>query len=250
MDADSSTVVVALPWTIARQFYIFMQEEIRNEVEKLNGLQLDKLRAVVEHLNRSAARGLVAVFLLGAAVLLATGFSAFILRRRILKPVHAILQASDRMRRGDFTARAAADRSDEFGQLTPGFNLAQFALIDALPDLTEGMRVSQFHSLDQADPRAARFAMRFRERTGRPPDYGQAFAYDAVCLLRDAVLRGGYTRAGVKAYLDRLIADGTPIAGVAGTFTLGTDHDARRPLYISEVHDRTFQVVKALPASR
>lgn len=66
-------------------------------------------------------------------------------------------------------------------------------------------------------------------------------------LLRDAVLQGGYTRAGVRAYLDRLVAQAATISGVGGPFTLGPDHDARRPLYIAEVHDKGFRVLQEIP---
>jgi type II secretory pathway component PulK len=37
------------------------------------------------------------------------------------------------------------------------------------------------------------------------------------------------------------------VDGVTGSFLLGSDHDARRPLYISEVRDGAFQVLKSLP---
>jgi branched-chain amino acid transport system substrate-binding protein len=125
-------------------------------------------------------------------------------------------------------------------------NLAQFYFIEGGPELTEGVRVSQFLDVDPADPRAVKFAADFRAITATDPDYSQAFAYDAVYLLRGAALEGRYTRAGVKAYLDRLIRDRTPVRGVAGTFTLGADHDARRPLYIAEIHAGRFRTIKPL----
>lgn len=128
-----------------------------------------------------------------------------------------------------------------------GDNLAQYALPAIGPALTNGIRISQFFSLDRSDPRAERFAQTYRQLVGQNPDYAGAFAYDAVYLLRDAVLQGGYSRAGVKAYLDRLIQDRTPVRGVGGTFTFGADHDARRPLYVSEIRDGQFSILKALP---
>jgi hypothetical protein len=59
-------------------------------------------------------------------------------------------------------------------------------------------------------------------------------------------LHGHYSRAGVKAYLDGLIAGRTPVHGVAGTFTLGPDHDPRRLLYVAEVRGQQFCEVKAI----
>lgn len=124
-------------------------------------------------------------------------------------------------------------------------NLAQLWFIESEPELAEGVRVSQFIDPDPEDPRAAKFVRSFRAITGRDPDYGQAFAYDAVYLLRDALAQGRYTRAGVKAYLDRLISEKTPVHGVGGTFTLGPDHDPRRALHIAEIRNGHFHVIKS-----
>lgn len=128
-----------------------------------------------------------------------------------------------------------------------GDDLAQYSLPSIGQALTNGIRVSQFFYLDRTQARTRRFAQAFRRATGSDPDYGQVFAYDAVYLLRDAVLGGGYSRAGVKDYLDRLIRDRVPVRGVGGTFTLGADHDARRPFYVSEIRNGQFNILKALP---
>ena len=128
-----------------------------------------------------------------------------------------------------------------------GDNLAQYSLAALGPELTTGIRVSQFFNLDLSDARTERFARAFRQLAGSDPDYTQAFAYDAVYLLRDAVLHGGQSRVGVKGYLDRLIQGQVPTRGVGGTFTLGADHDARRPLYVSEIRNGQFAILKALP---
>lgn len=140
------------------------------------------------------------------------------------------------------TLRDAGFDADILG----GDNLAQGAFARMDRAVTSRARVSQFLWLDAKTPRAAAFAERFRRRAGTDPNYGQAFGYDAVYLLRDAVLHGGFTRDGVKAYLDRLIADSTPIHGVAGTFIFGPDHDARRALYIADIRNQTFHVIKSI----
>lgn len=69
---------------------------------------------------------------------------------------------------------------------------------------------------------------------------------EAVYLMRDAVLNGGFTRAGVKSYLDRLIKDRVPIEGVGSRYTLGTDHDARRSIYIVEARGGTHHFLKTV----
>ncbi len=125
-------------------------------------------------------------------------------------------------------------------------NLAQSTFATGNPALTEGMRVSQFLDLDPSSPRAMKFAADIRAETGTEPDYGLAFAYDSMWLLRDAIAAGGGTRAGVKAYLDRLIRNRTVVHGVGGSFTIGTDHDARRPLHIAEIHDGHLHVLESI----
>jgi branched-chain amino acid transport system substrate-binding protein len=130
--------------------------------------------------------------------------------------------------------------------LLGGDDLAQYSLPAIGPELTDGIRVSQFVRLDYGQARTDRFVQAFRRSTGRDPDFGQVLAYDAVYLLRDAVLGGGYSRAGVKGYLDRLIRDRVPVRGVGGTFILGTDHDARRSFYVSELRNGRFNILTAL----
>jgi hypothetical protein len=110
----------------------------------------------------------------------------------------------------------------------------------------EGVRVSQFFLPTSEDSRAAKFLRDYREFTGHDADYGEAFAYDAVYLVRDAAMGGGTTRVGVKSYLDRLIRERIPQTGVAGTYFLGPDHDARRPLYIVGIHNGIQTPLKTL----
>ncbi len=128
-----------------------------------------------------------------------------------------------------------------------GDNLAQYSFAqDDARHTTDGVRVSQFTNLDPANPRTARFAERVRKASGREADYGVAYAYDAIYLLRDALHEGGFTRHGVKSYLDRLIRERRQVEGVTGSYLLAADHDARRPLYVAEIRDGRFRVLKVL----
>lgn len=111
----------------------------------------------------------------------------------------------------------------------------QFARSSA--DVNEGLRVSQFFWPSEQDKRAQEFMRKMTDIQDAPPDYGQAFAYDAIYLVRDAVLHGGFSRAGVKHYLDELIATKETVQGVAGSFVLAPSHDAERELNIVEVHN-------------
>ena len=64
--------------------------------------------------------------------------------------------------------------------------------------------------------------------------------------LRAAVEEGGFDRRSVKDALDRMIAEQRVIDGVAGTYVLGPDHDARRAFRIVELRsdgDRELRTV-------
>ncbi|MDO8837088.1 MAG: ABC transporter substrate-binding protein, partial [Vicinamibacterales bacterium] len=129
-----------------------------------------------------------------------------------------------------------------------GDNLAQYSLLRGLQALAEGVRVSLFFHADPGDARGRRFLAAYRAATGAEPDYSQAFGYDAIYLLRDAVLKGGFTRTGVKAYLDALVRDGAEVPGVGGPFSLKPNHDARRPLHIAEIRGGAFEVLESVVA--
>lgn len=86
------------------------------------------------------------------------------------------------------------------------------------PELKEGIRIAQFFAPEPENRRSLKFVRNFRVFAGRNPDYGSAFAYDALYLVRDAVLHGGFSREGVKSYLDHMIREGARVDGVAGSF--------------------------------
>jgi len=127
-----------------------------------------------------------------------------------------------------------------------GDSLGPPAFAKSNSELMEGVRASQFFLPRSEDARVAKFLKDFREYTGHDADYGEAFAYDAVYLVRDAIVGGGPSREGVKSYLDRLINERSQQTGVAGTYLLGPDHDARRPLYIVGIHDGVQTFLKTL----
>jgi two-component system NtrC family sensor kinase len=108
-----------------------LESEIRDEFEALGRIQVATLRQVLDHLDRTARQGLVGVVVLVIGVVLTAWATAGVLRRRILGPVRAIREASERMRLGDLSARAPAGPSDELGQLTQGFNYMAESLATA-----------------------------------------------------------------------------------------------------------------------
>ena len=136
--------------------------------------------------------------------------------------------------------REAGIHSDLLG----GDTLGPIEFVKKHAELNGRLRISQFFLPDPADQRAMQFVHNFRQFAGQEAEYGVVFAYEAVYLLRDAILNGGFTRSGVKSYLDRLIKDRVPIEGVGGRYTLGADHDARRSIYIVEARGGTHHFLK------
>ena len=128
-----------------------------------------------------------------------------------------------------------------------GDTLSPLNFLQRDPRLLEGLRVSQFFIPKHDDPRAAKFVQDFRNGVGNDPDYGNAFAYDAVYLVREAIENGGFSRSGVKSYLDRVVRERAAVRGVAGAYTMGLDHDARRSLHIVEARNGRHHLLKTLP---
>jgi branched-chain amino acid transport system substrate-binding protein len=141
---------------------------------------------------------------------------------------------------------SAIDEEHLNSSILGGDALGPLDFAKANSDLMEGVRVSQFFLPRSDNAQSAAFLRNFRTYTGKDPDYGHAFAYDAVYLLRDAVLHGGYSREGVKSYLDKLIREKRQGAGVAGSYVLGPDHDARREIYIVEAHNGAHTLLKTV----
>ncbi len=107
------------------------------------------------------------------------------------------------------------------------------------------LRASLFFHPGRGDPRTAEFVRTFKENFGAEPDYGNAYAYDAVYLLRDAILAGASSRPGVKEGLDSFIRDGTVINGVVGSYVIGENNDARRSFMIGVASDGVFRPIES-----
>lgn len=116
--------------------------------------------------------------------------------------------------------------------------------------IKEGFRASSFFLPSDPDMKTRHFVKAMEQIGNKEPDYGQAFAYDAIYLVRDAILKYGYSREGVKLYLDYLISEKATMEGVGGAYRLEDDHDARRVLYITEIRGGVFQPVKVIPSNQ
>jgi nitrate/nitrite-specific signal transduction histidine kinase len=101
-------------------------EELEKEIDKgfneLNDLQTSKLVAVQTQLNNSVSAAYTAIGVFAGALVLTLITFTLLLRRRVLQPLHSILEATNQVRQGNFEARAPSTRADEIGQLAHGFN--------------------------------------------------------------------------------------------------------------------------------
>ena len=119
--------------------------------DALHVIQVRNLQAMLDRLNRTIAFGYFATSGLIAGLVLVLGAFTFLLRRRVLQPVHSILEASDRIRLGDFSARAPASRADEIGRLAQGFNFMAGSLAESYAGLERKVeeRTAQLEAVQQ-----------------------------------------------------------------------------------------------------
>jgi len=112
-----------------------LEKEIDKGFNELNELQTNKLVAVQNQLNNSVSAAYTAIGGLAGALVLTLITFTVLLRRRVLHPLHAILEATNQVRQGNFEARAPSARSDEIGQLANGFNFMAESLTDSYRSL-------------------------------------------------------------------------------------------------------------------
>jgi branched-chain amino acid transport system substrate-binding protein len=153
-----------------------------------------------------------------------------------------------RMPAATWTIRALREAGFK-GDILGGDALGSPAFVKSDSALKEGIRVSEFFLPAADDAQATHFVEAMRQFGNPEADYGQAFAYDAVYLIRDAILKYGFSRGSVKRYLDHLIEAQTSVKGAGGVYRIGKDHDARRAVYIVEARNGIYQPVKVLDAN-
>jgi branched-chain amino acid transport system substrate-binding protein len=220
-----------------------------------------KRRIAVFYVNDDYGRGLAQLFEKRVRELGAEIVSSVMHRNTLEKGDEALIRSSlmDLKKKGEpdlvvlfqrvvaaqFTLKAIRE-AGLASSILAGDSISPASFAKANVELMQGVRVSQFFQPRTDDARAMQFLKDFREFAGRDADYGEAFAYDAVYLVRDAASHGGPSREGVKSHLDRLIREKTQETGVAGTYVLGPDHDARRSLYIVDVRNGVQTFLKTL----
>jgi ABC-type branched-subunit amino acid transport system substrate-binding protein len=107
----------------------------------------------------------------------------------------------------------------------------------------EGVRFPRLVATDPADARWARFAERFQAERGRAPDYAAVLAYDATCLLIEAIHCAGPNRARIRDALSQL----SPWPGLAGPIEFdGTGQNGRAAAGLSTIRDGVLVPLRAV----
>jgi len=137
-----------------------LENKISGEFAGLNDLETSKLREVQHQLNESVTTTNRAIYGLAAYLLISLLVFTILLRRRVLQPLRFLLEATDQVRQGDFSARANVKRQDELGQLAHGFNFMAASLAESYAGLEHKVeeRTSQLRDLQQKLIQAAKMS--------------------------------------------------------------------------------------------
>jgi signal transduction histidine kinase len=128
-----------------------VENKISTEFAGLNTFQTNKLRAVQDQLNETVSFASSATYGLATYLLVTLLAFTILLRRRVLQPLRAVLDCVNKVRHGDFSARAPARRQDELGQLAHGFNFMAESLAESYASLEQKVeeRTKQLQDLQQ-----------------------------------------------------------------------------------------------------
>lgn len=128
-----------------------LQDKIVNQFDELNDLQLKRLGEVLTRINKSLSDNYAALFVFGGSLALALIGFGVLIRRKVLTPLNSIVEASDHIRYGDFSARAHVEHNDEIGRLAQAFNYMAESLAESYSSLERKVedRSRQLEELQQ-----------------------------------------------------------------------------------------------------
>ena len=104
--------------------------------------------------------------------------------------------------------------------------LARRACLERAGEAAQGLRVPVLSDPDVGSAELQDFETRFRDLTGRDPDWAAAHTYDATRILLAAITRAGLSRAAIREALVEL----SPWQGVTGTIDWDPTGQNRRPV--------------------
>jgi branched-chain amino acid transport system substrate-binding protein len=123
------------------------------------------------------------------------------------------------------------------GNVFGGPWMGRRAFVEEAGPVAEGVK---FPYLLTPSPRFVKFAQRFAQRFGRPPDYAAAHMYDTVSLLVAALRRAGLDRTGIRDAVREL----SPWSGVTGEIRWDTAGANCRPVHLGmiDAHGKGMEI--------
>ena len=136
-------------------------------------------------------------------------------------------------------AALIAKQAADVGWKPPIFGvdgLYSTALTELGGKAVEGVRVAGFFHPALPDPQVQQFVKDFKEKFGKEPGTYEAFGYDAMLVLAEAMAKGGTDRQAIKKYLETI-----KLKGVTGVNTFDKNGDVVKDPIKLVVKDAKFQ---------
>lgn len=111
--------------------------------------------------------------------------------------------------------------------------IAQQFIIDQAGGTIEGAyyTTNAFNTRDPKTEEMKSFVEKYQSHYGNSPEYFEVFGYDAINLIKEAIMRGQGTRQGIKDGLDKI----ENYNGVSGEISIDESGEINFPIIISQV---------------
>jgi signal transduction histidine kinase/CheY-like chemotaxis protein len=137
-----------------------LQQQIDVAFEELYWLQMNKLQTLHQQLSGTVSTAFLTAYGLVGGLIIVLFIFMTLLRKRVLVPLKAIHEAINRIRQGNFSARAPVNDNDEIGQVAQGFNFMAASLAESYADLEHRVeeRTRELQQLQQQFVQAAKMS--------------------------------------------------------------------------------------------